>query len=160
MKRNKKRKGFTLLEVVVVLGIMSMVIAISVPNYIDILRDSAVKTDLISAKNINKAIRELRISLENQEYPNSYLNAGDIIEIKFKDLENTLNDPTIFLNNRELNLHNSYDKKMYVLLINTEIPNYKGEKNERKELGYKIVLEPYYNQTITYLKGEKIKRMQ
>ncbi|MBI5997282.1 prepilin-type N-terminal cleavage/methylation domain-containing protein [Clostridium perfringens] len=54
-KQNKKKKGFTLIELIVVIAIIAILAAIAIPNYLSIQRDSKVKADVTSAKSIYDA---------------------------------------------------------------------------------------------------------
>ncbi|HAT4252223.1 TPA: prepilin-type N-terminal cleavage/methylation domain-containing protein [Clostridium perfringens] len=54
-KQNKKKKGFTLIELIVVIAIIAILAAIAIPNFISIQRDAKVKSDGASAKSIYDA---------------------------------------------------------------------------------------------------------
>ena len=51
-KQNKKKKGFTLIELIIVIAIIAILAAIAIPNFLSIQRKSKVKADVASAKNI------------------------------------------------------------------------------------------------------------
>ena len=51
-KQNKKKKGFTLIELIIVIAIIAILAAIAIPNFLGIQRKSKVKADIASAKNI------------------------------------------------------------------------------------------------------------
>ncbi len=51
-KQNKKKKGFTLIELIIVIAIIAILAAIAIPNFLSIQRKSKVKADIASAKNI------------------------------------------------------------------------------------------------------------
>ncbi|MDU7886073.1 MAG: prepilin-type N-terminal cleavage/methylation domain-containing protein, partial [Clostridium perfringens] len=51
MKKNiKKKKGFTLIELIIVIAIIAILAAIAIPNFLSIQRKSRVKADIASAK--------------------------------------------------------------------------------------------------------------
>ena len=51
-KQNKKKKGFTLIELIIVIAIIAILAAIAIPNFLSIQRKSRVKADIATAKNI------------------------------------------------------------------------------------------------------------
>ena len=44
-KQNKKKKGFTLIELIIVIAIIAILAAIAIPNFLSIQRKSKVKAD-------------------------------------------------------------------------------------------------------------------
>ncbi|MDU7956042.1 MAG: prepilin-type N-terminal cleavage/methylation domain-containing protein [Clostridium perfringens] len=58
MKKNiKKKKGFTLIELIIVIAIIAILAAIAIPNFLSIQRKSRVKADIASAKTREKVIK-------------------------------------------------------------------------------------------------------
>lgn len=49
---NKKKKGFTLVELIIVIAIIAILAAIAIPKFGEIRENSAKKTDVATAKNI------------------------------------------------------------------------------------------------------------
>ncbi|GAA0120253.1 prepilin-type N-terminal cleavage/methylation domain-containing protein [Clostridium perfringens] len=58
-KQNKKKKGFTLIELIIVIAIIAILAAIAIPNFLSIQRKSKVKADIASAKTIYDATSAL-----------------------------------------------------------------------------------------------------
>ena len=54
-KQNKKKKGFTLIELIIVIAIIAILAAIAIPNFLGIQRKSKIKADIASAKTIYDA---------------------------------------------------------------------------------------------------------
>ncbi|MDZ4993100.1 prepilin-type N-terminal cleavage/methylation domain-containing protein [Clostridium perfringens] len=54
-RQNKKKKGFTLIELIIVIAIIAILAAIAIPNFLSIQRKSRVKADIASAKTIYDA---------------------------------------------------------------------------------------------------------
>ena len=58
-RNNKKKKGFTLIELIIVIAIIAILAAIAIPNFLSIQRKSRVKADIASAKTIYDATSAL-----------------------------------------------------------------------------------------------------
>lgn len=59
MKIIKEKKGFTLIELIIVISIIAILSAISVPKYGKIQKDAKVKADIASAKVIGDTVTTL-----------------------------------------------------------------------------------------------------
>ncbi len=59
MKNIKKKKGFTLIELIIVISIIAVLAAIAVPKYASIQKDAKVKADIATAKTIADAVTVL-----------------------------------------------------------------------------------------------------
>lgn len=53
-KERKKKKGFTLIELIIVLAIIAIIAAIAIPNFTKVRADSKVKADTQSAETIRR----------------------------------------------------------------------------------------------------------
>ncbi len=93
-KQNKKKKGFTLIELIIVIAIIAILAAIAIPNFLGIQRKSKIKADIASAKTIydatSAAIAEGKINPETIAKTNTFELApnpnpeptGDLAEIE------------------------------------------------------------------------------
>ena len=57
MKRLTNEKGFTLLEVVIVLAVLGVIFLILAPNFSDTITKAKIKSDIQSARVITEAVR-------------------------------------------------------------------------------------------------------
>lgn len=58
MKKNlkNKKKGFTLIELIIVIAIIAIIAAIAIPKFGDVRRNAALNSDIANAKNIANAV--------------------------------------------------------------------------------------------------------
>jgi type IV pilus assembly protein PilA len=80
MKNIKKKKGFTLIELIIVIAIIAILAAITVPKFGNIQKDAKIKADIASAKVIADATT---ILIGKDEIKGSYSTAkllGDDIK--------------------------------------------------------------------------------
>ncbi len=56
MKNNKKKKGFTLIELIVVIAILAILAAVAVPNFIGIMDKANIATEVAAASEFVNAI--------------------------------------------------------------------------------------------------------
>lgn len=78
MQRNlnkEKKKGFTLIELVIVLSVLAIIALIAVPNFTKVRNDSLIKADERSAEQIEKitllAIADNKIAINTEYFINT-----------------------------------------------------------------------------------------
>ena len=57
--KNKKKKGFTLIELIIVIAIIAILAAVAIPKFSSISRDAKIKSDIANAKTISNAVSAL-----------------------------------------------------------------------------------------------------
>lgn len=80
LTRKKNRKGFTLVELIVVIAILGILMLIAVPRFAGFRESAAIKADVASAANIGKAA-ELYLS-EGKELSGEDNSSIDISQLK------------------------------------------------------------------------------
>lgn len=89
MKKNvKRKKGFTLIELIIVISIIAVLAAIAVPKYGEIQKDAKVKADIATAKTIADAVTVL---VAQEKIATTIGTATEPVEIS----ENSENDNAI-----------------------------------------------------------------
>lgn len=68
-----KKKGFTLIELIIVIAIIAILAAVAIPKFGEVRKDAALKTDIANAKNIASAATAL-IAEENLAESTYYVN--------------------------------------------------------------------------------------
>lgn len=56
LSKNKKKKGFTLIELIIVLAVLAIIAAIAIPNFVAVRDNSKVKADTQSCETIKRSI--------------------------------------------------------------------------------------------------------
>lgn len=59
MVKNRKKKGFTLIELIIVIAIIAILAAMAIPKFSAVRQSANIKTDIASAKNIQTAAATL-----------------------------------------------------------------------------------------------------
>ena len=54
--KNKKKKGFTLIELIIVIAIIAIIAAIALPKFGQVRENANIKSDIANAKNIQSAV--------------------------------------------------------------------------------------------------------
>lgn len=57
--KNKKKKGFTLIELIIVIAIIAILAAVAIPKFTSISKDAKIKSDIANAKTISNAVSAL-----------------------------------------------------------------------------------------------------
>ena len=57
--KNKKKKGFTLIELIIVIAIIAILAAVAIPKFSSISKDAKIKSDIANAKTISNAVSAL-----------------------------------------------------------------------------------------------------
>ncbi|SEF38597.1 prepilin-type N-terminal cleavage/methylation domain-containing protein [Caloramator fervidus] len=73
-----KKRGFTLLEMIIVMGIIAFIISIATPYFAKSIKKSKAMADVISAKNIAVAIQEAILDGKSIEETNSWSKVQNI----------------------------------------------------------------------------------
>ncbi|MBB6632132.1 prepilin-type N-terminal cleavage/methylation domain-containing protein [Clostridium algidicarnis] len=76
-KERKKKKGFTLIELIIVLAIIAIIAAIAIPNFTKVRADSKVKADTQSAETIRRITLTLLADDELKPGDSILLTLGD-----------------------------------------------------------------------------------
>ena len=66
LNRKKKKKGFTLIELVIVLAVLAIIALIAIPNFTKVRNDSLAKADARTAEQIEKITL---MAIANQDVP-------------------------------------------------------------------------------------------
>lgn len=76
-KERKKKKGFTLIELIIVLAIIAIIAAIAIPNFTKVRADSKLKADTQSAETIRRITLTLLADDELKPGDSILLTLGD-----------------------------------------------------------------------------------
>ena len=105
MKKNiKKKKGFTLIELIIVIAIIAILAAIAIPNFLSIQRKSRVKADIASAKTIYDATSAL-------------IAEGKIVPVKDQTITLTISREKVIKGNDKADATDANDLTNYLQTI-------------------------------------------
>lgn len=104
-KQNKKKKGFTLIELIIVIAIIAILAAIAIPNFLSIQRKSRVKADVASSKSIYDAtsalIAEGVINPEDQIISGKTLTLSSMSKEDIKKVEDAAKNENATADNKK-----------------------------------------------------------
>ena len=104
-KQNKKKKGFTLIELIVVIAIIAILAAIAIPNFLSIQRKSRVKADIASAKSIYDAtsalIAEGVINPQDTDINNKMLTLSQMDDKSIEEVNNAAKNKNATADNKK-----------------------------------------------------------
>ena len=76
---NKKKKGFTLIELIIVIAIIAILATIAIPKFATIRKNANITTDIANAKNIHSIVAQ-GIANEKISATTSLTSADDAIK--------------------------------------------------------------------------------
>jgi type IV pilus assembly protein PilA len=107
-KRLRNKKGFTLIELIVVLAVLGIIAAIAVPNFTGVKDSAKRKADELSVKTINKAI-QLYIAETDDEDLSELKNGNEAATKSVENMVKALQSKDYLEDDFELNNLGNYD---------------------------------------------------
>ena len=108
VKNNKKKKGFTLIELIIVIAIISILAAIAIPKFGDVRRNANRNADIATAKNIQNTV--LIMLAEDTKKPGDDVSLAEIIAAMGNEPKSKLDKDNSF--DAEINTNGSVTVKV------------------------------------------------
>ncbi|MGL4741566.1 MAG: type II secretion system protein [Sarcina sp.] len=126
INNKQKKKGFTLIELVIVLAVLAIIALIAIPNFTKVRNDSLIKADIRTAEQV-KNITLMAIADQNIELPSESniltytLNFGnDKNIVNYNNGTTNISNDDYFKMLSEVKKPQVKDKTVYVARINAE----------------------------------------
>ncbi|MBU3196309.1 prepilin-type N-terminal cleavage/methylation domain-containing protein [Clostridium algidicarnis] len=135
-KERKKKKGFTLIELIIVLAIVAIIAAIAIPNFTKVRAESKSKADIQSAETIRRIT--LTLMAEDKVLPGDTFTviAGDVSQATIKgEAKNAAGLKEYFKDVKAPQQDLAEDKKNYVVTISKTAASSGGESAVKEDIG-------------------------
>lgn len=76
MVKNRKKKGFTLIELIIVIAIIAILAAMAIPKFSEVRKSANIKTDIASAKNLQTAAATILAETNDKDKAKSETELG------------------------------------------------------------------------------------